>query len=188
MKTKQLFRAALAAFCVLVMTSLMTGCKEKNDPVVEEPQTENRTPVAAFMDYAYSTTDEMIKVFDITVEYYDSEGNVQTETLTTATWAKSAKSASLPAKFGMNVKIAFKENIDVDNLPLMALEYECSYKSSALDAQNVAVGKQVADAFHGKAEFAGKKIAVWVDSYAKHPVQFLHQFDAKGVATSIAWE
>ena len=189
MKTKKLFYVAMVAMCAILTTSVMNSCNNTNnpDPQTEEPQQEDRTPVAAYIDYYYSTNDSMLNVFDIKLEYYDSEGKLQVENLTKTEWKLTAKSA-LPAKLGMRAKLAFKDGVEAETLPKMRLLYFCSFKTSAVDAKGNRVGEEKYNEFYNRNGFAGNKISVWLDSYQENePVKFLFEYDANGKRSDINW-
>ena len=70
MKTKKFFLAALTMMCAMT-TTVMTACSSSDD---DGGKTSSNDPVAATMDYVLTTSNEMLDILDVTIEYYDENG------------------------------------------------------------------------------------------------------------------
>ena len=80
---KKIMMTLAAVLCCAMTTAVFTACgsddDENNNPV------DNTTSVAAVMDYSLTVGDDMFNYLDLTVEYYDANGKVQTEQMTQKT-------------------------------------------------------------------------------------------------------
>ena len=93
MKAKQFLMATLTVMCAMT-TTLLTSCSKDDDN--NTTKDDDTSPVAAVMDYSLTVGDDMVNMFDLTVEYYDADGKVKSEQMTGKTWTKNVK-ALLPA-------------------------------------------------------------------------------------------
>ena len=185
MKTKQLFRAAMVVICAVVLTSVMTGCDDKNKPSDQQQQQDNKA-VAAIMDYKFITSDDLLKIFDVKVEFYN-DGKIETETVTTAEWTKAAK-GSLPTKLGFRVKITPKEGIDYESFGMSQLVTRFNYSGSAVNAKGEKIGPKQFSEAGTEANFAGKKIEAWYNALPEYVVDVLYSYDAEGAAAIAQWQ
>ena len=83
-------------------TTVFTACGSDDDDNTQNPPADP-TPAAAVMDYSLTVGDDMLNMPDLTVEYYDANGQVQSEAMTRKTWTKNVK-AQLPATLGVRLK------------------------------------------------------------------------------------
>lgn len=112
MKKNYLFLLA-AIFCYVMTTTVFTACSTE-----EEGRGESNDKFVAVAVKAQDTiivTDELLEKFNLTIDYYDVDGKIKTEPLTTNTWIKSFKTP-LPAKVGVRLRLNLKEGIAMDDL------------------------------------------------------------------------
>ena len=94
---KKMMMTLAAVLCCAMITTVFTACGSDDDNTTKP---DANKAVAAVMDYSLTTSDEMLAIFDLTIEYYDANSNVQTEQMTGKTWAKKV-TAKLPATLGL---------------------------------------------------------------------------------------
>lgn len=182
MKTKQLFRMMTVVLCAMLMSSLMTSCNSKNNP---EDSTGKK---AAFMQFSFATTDEMMQIFDFNVEYYDENGSLKNDKLTEAAWSKRINSSSLPAKFGFRVKLEMKKNVSLPGDKKVLISYSHSYTSSAMDADHKAVGDLKRGSSDVESEIKSTQVEGWAKEHAAKPlIQVAFDYDANGNANNGQW-
>ncbi len=184
MKTKQLFRMMTMALCVMLMSGIMTSCKDKNDS--ENSSSDKAT--AAFMQFSFATTDEMMQIFDFNVEYYDENGSLKNDKLTEAAWSKRINSSSLPAKLGFRVKLEMKKNVSLPGDKKVLISYSHSYTSSAMDADHKAVGDLKRGSSDVESEIKSTQVEGWAKEHAAKPlIQVAFDYDANGNASNGQW-
>ena len=77
-----------AVLCCAMISTVFTSCSKDDD---DKNPVDNNKPVAAVMDVSLTVGDDMVGKLNLSVEYYDADGKVQTEPLTTNEWKKSIK-------------------------------------------------------------------------------------------------
>lgn len=127
------------SIALLVSAMLMVGCKGKNEPQTpvqpEQQDTTEVKPAGVLFYYQFDVTDDMRKVGEFTVSYYDKEGNVQTEKLTDSnTWKKTIVSG-YPTKFGVKVDLALKADFDSTQFEVFQALTYYEYKVYTVDAE-----------------------------------------------------
>lgn len=183
MKTKQLFRMMTVALCAVLMSSLLTSCNSKNDP-----ENSSSKITAAFMQFSFSTTDEMMQIFDFNVEYYDEKGSLKNDKLSEAAWSKRINSESLPAKFGFRVKVAMKKNVSLPADKKVLISYSHSYTSAAMDADHKSVGDLQKGSRDIESEIKSTQVEAWAKDFATKPlIQAVFEYDANGKAQAGQW-
>lgn len=196
MKKVLFYSIALLTTCAI----LMVGCQPKDEPQPQdpteqqpgEPEQQQAQPVKALMNYTYEVSEQMIEVGDITINYYDNEGKLQSEVMTTTKWNKVIV-AALPAKLGVQVKPALKEGVDYSKYEVFSALRKYEYKAYCLDADGNLVGKEE-DIQKGSntstLDIPGDQIEAFFNKYKDKPLkQTLYKVDEKGVFTYLdEWE
>ena len=190
---KNLFRISMVAMCAILMSGVMTSCSEKKNntpdvPEEQQPTEEKIIPVAVRAEATYTTTEEVMKVFDLTVDYYDNEGKLQHVTLTEPKFNLNTK-APLPNKAGMNVNLKLKDGINLESIDTVNVYYEFSSICVAVDANNEIAGDEHKIP-NNPSEFnlPSSKVQAWLDTYAKaQPAGFLYEYDAEGYSKVLIW-
>jgi len=189
MMSKSLFRVSMVAFCAILMSGLVTSCKDsKNTP--DDPETPQESKAVAARAQALAViSSDMLKYYDVTVDYYNNSGELKQLKLETEEFQLETK-APLPTKAGMRMTMKAKEGGDLDNMTeSIALTYSFEYKCFAVDANDVIVGEKHELIHAGiNDHLQGKKAYVWVNAFnEKLPVSFLYEFDAEGNSKSLDW-
>lgn len=168
------------------MTSpILTSCTKDggDDPA----PVEDTKPVATIMDYSLTVGSDMMNYLDLTVEYYDATGIVQSEQMKQATWTKKVK-AALPATLGVRLKIQLKSGVDTSGLDKFTESYSYLYEVYPVNASEKALeggksGRKVVGL-----DFQGEKLAEWVQRHANGLTKFLCVIDVNGQVSSGSWE
>ena len=169
MNFKHLFGAALTVMCALVMTTTLTACGGDDDND-SKGGGDNHKPVAASLNATLTAGDDLMKYFDLTVDYYDANGKLQSEPLKEAKWEKTIK-ASLPATLGVRLKAQLKDGVD---------------PAKILDAND---GRVDGFAFShgGSYSIHGSDIPEWLKDEGQKIEEILYNFDASGKYTEGSW-
>lgn len=178
--------AFLAALICCAMTTVFTSCDKDDDNKIK-PETEDTTPAAAVMNFSFNVGDDILGSFDVTVEYYNAEGKLQTEQMTQSEWEKSVK-ANLPVKLGARLKIQPKEGVNFENLERFTAAYGYSYSGHSVSANDKVTGNQIMGGTESNMTMKGDKVLTWHERHADGLVKFLYSFAADGQATSSSWE
>ena len=191
MKTKNYFRVLLLALCAIMLGGLMTGCKDQNGPETPTPETPQGPGKAAFAraEATATVSEDMLKVMDITVLYYNNDGELKEAALTTPELKLDTK-APLPTKAGMRLRLAIKDGIDIDSYELVDLTTSMKFRCAAVDANDLIVGPEhKLDGGDSTFKKKGSNVPAWVESFNNHPEMcgFLYEFDADGNSKSIEW-
>lgn len=183
MNFKKFFGVALTAMCALVMTTTFTACGGDDDD--SKGGGDTNKPVAASMKASLTVGDDLINYFDLTVDYYDANGKIQSEPLKEGKWEKTIK-ASLPATLGVRLKAQLKDGIDPATIDLISVKSSLAYGYQILDAND---GRVDGFAFtHGGSySIHGSDIPEWLNDEGKKIEEILYTFDASGKYTQGSW-
>lgn len=131
-----------ALFCCAMSLTMFTACGGDDDDNIsnENTQADVETPVLAVMSGNFELTDEMLAVLDVTAEYYDADGKVQTEKITQKKWSKSV-TAKLPARLGIRLKAQLKDDVDANAISVFTSSLYCARSAYAVNA----IGKKVTE-------------------------------------------
>jgi len=182
---KKIMMTLAAVLCCAMTTTVFTACgsddEENNNPASDT------TPVAAVMDYTLTVGDDMVNYLDLTVDYYDADGKVQTEPMTQKTWTKKV-SAKLPATLGARLKAQLKSGVDVSTQEKVSVAYGYNYMGYAVSATDKVVSDIVSHGTSTSLDMKGEKVSEWLERHADGLVKFLFVFDAKGQPKSSSWQ
>lgn len=109
MNYKKMSMRALLLSCVTVLFTGFASCGSSND--VPEPPSTEITGFDLTIDIV-STRDELA-VGNVTIEYLDENGKVQTENITEQKWSKTIKYNKFPANVAYTIKHSMKEGIEL---------------------------------------------------------------------------
>ncbi|MBQ6653611.1 MAG: hypothetical protein IJM81_09535 [Prevotella sp.] len=182
---RKILMTLAAVLCCAMTTTVFTACGSDDDDNTTKP--DDTTPVGAVMDYSLETSDAMLATFDLTVEYYDANGKVQTEPMTQKTWTKKV-SAKLPATLGARLKAQLKSGVDVSTQEKVSVAYGYNYMGYAVSATDKVVSDIVSHGTSTSLDMKGEKVSEWLERHADGLVKFLFVFDAKGQPTSSIWQ
>ena len=184
MNFKHFFGAALTAMCALVMITTFTACGGDDDD--NKGGGDTNKPVAASMKATLTVGDDLIKYFDLTVDYYDANGKIQSEPLKEAKWEKTIK-ASLPATLGVRLKATqLKDGVDPSAIDLISVKSSIAYDYQTLDAKD-GICEVFASGHGGSYSIKGSDISEWLKEDGQGIQQILYNFDATGKYTLGSW-
>ena len=185
---KNLFRISMVAMCAILMSGLMTSCnKEKDEPTDPTNPTQDTKAVSAILAQKFFVSPELAKIADITVEYYDHEGNKKVDVMSPdSVWVMTVKTG-LPSKLGYRVHIAKKEGFDYASLGMTPLTNGYKFEGGAINAEGVVIGTPLGNGSSTSPSFAGSKIETWLDALPEYMVSILYEFDAEGKSKPIEW-
>jgi major membrane immunogen (membrane-anchored lipoprotein) len=184
MNFKHLFGAALTVMCALVMTTTLTACGGDDDND-SKGGGDNHKPVAASLNATLTAGDDLMKYFDLTVDYYDANGKLQSEPLKEAKWEKTIK-ANLPATLGVCLKAQLKDGVDPATIDLLSVKSSLSYDYKILDAKDERVDG-FAFTHGGSYSIHGSDIPEWLNDEGKKIEEILYTFDSNGKYTQGNW-
>ena len=183
MNFKHFFVAALTVMCALIMTTTLTACGGDDDN--GNGGGDSNKPVAASMKATLSVGDDLIKYFDLTIDYYDANGKLQSEPLKETKWEKTIK-ASLPATLGVRLKAQLKDGVDPTTIDLLSVKSSLAYDYQTLDAQD-RILEFFSSSHAGSYSIHGSDIPEWVNDEGKQLEKILYNFDATGKYTLGSW-
>lgn len=179
---KKKLMAIAAVFCCAMTMTVFTACGDDDD----NPYIDNKKPVAVLMNYSFTTTSETLNVFDLTIEYYDANGAIQTEQMTNAQWNKSLRT-KIPTTVGARLKAKVKSGVDVASMEKVTASYGYEYEGYPVSADNSVAGTVIGGGFNVNESMKGDKVAGWLDTNADGLVKFLYKYAADGNAESGKW-
>lgn len=180
---KILFRGIML---LTACTMLMVGCKKDNSQQQEPDQPTQPTKaklVSAVLEYSLEVNDDMRLAADFTVSYFDANGQVQTEKLTSNSWSKTMN-AALPAKLGVRVVAVQKEGFNPADYETMTMLKSYSTTTYCLDENGNKVGKEIGGV-SSSLTLAGEKVPAYFEKYQDYFLQTLYSVDADGNKTNL---
>ena len=114
-----------AVLCCAMTTTVFTACSSSDDDNDNTPKPAEIMGIGAH--YTFSVTEQMSQLCDYTITYYGISGKLETEKATwtvedgVATWEKTVSNTTIPATFGIRVRVRVKdgaqlEGVKVDNV------------------------------------------------------------------------
>ena len=173
-----------AVLSCAMTTTVFTACGSDDD---DNNPVDDTTPVAAMMNYSLTVGDVMFNYFDLTVEYYDANGKVQSEQITQNSWTKNVK-AKLPATLGARLKVQLKSGVDISTYEKVSVSYGYNFMGYAVSATDKVVSDAVGHGTSISSDMKSDKVSEWLESHADGLVKFLYVFDAKGQPTNSSWQ
>lgn len=185
MNIKKYFGVALAAMCALVMTTTLTACGSDDDDSKSGGNT--KKAAAASMTVSLTVDDDLLNYFDLTVDYYDATGNIQSEPLKESKWEKTVK-ASLPATLGVRVRAAqLKDGIDPTTIDRIDVKSSISYVYNILDANDEKLN-YIVYSYGDSYGIHGTDIPEWLNNEGQKIKRVLYTFDANGNYSEGSWK
>ena len=141
-----------------MFTSLaFTSCGSDDNGEPEVPDT-----YSAKVDYSATFTDDMIRLLDIAISYYDpSAGKEVTEKVTKAGWTKSYNVTKLPAKAYLLVKLTQK----TDEKVAETFKYSRSYEVLVTRYKNNKEDDFKESSIHSSGTMAADKFPTFLEKY-----------------------
>lgn len=181
---KNLIKFAAVIFCAMLAT-VFTSCDKENNPNNNNNAASDDALSVAGMAISIKITDDLFSLLDLTVEYYDADGKIKSEVMTSPVWHKDIE-ANLPCKLGARVKMVAKAGakpsgtIDTHN--------DIFYSACARSRNGKNQGEMV---YNNSAAGVYNIPASGLDSYIKNTngviTSFLFEFNAKGEPKKLSW-
>lgn len=169
--------------CCTIISTVFTSCggddynNSKNDT----------TPAAAVITYTLTSSKEMRDTFDLTIEYYDAEGKVQTEKMTGDTWTKEVTS-KLPATLGAHMKVQLNDGVDVSTVETLPVCYGYDYNARVVDATGKFVIGNIIRNQRPKYRLNTDRVSSFLETYSSGLANHIFVFDEKGKLTENHWQ
>jgi len=180
---KKMMMTFAAVLCCAMTMTVFTACGNDDDDNTQKP---DNTPVTVQMNYVVETTQATLNIADVTVEYYDADGKIQSEALTGEKWQKSIQH-KLPATAGIHLKAPLKAGFDADNSEAVEISLTRSYDGYFVDAQGVRTILPVSQTEGEKISTKSKRFPDWLTA-SNNILPVLYSFDGKGLYTNGTWE
>jgi len=173
----------LTLAATICAAAMLTACNS-DDNKTDEPEA---TPSAAVMQYNLTVSDDMLAAFDMTIEYYDTDGAVQNESMTETKWSKNVK-AKLPATHGLRLSAKMKNDAKIDNETPFAISYSYSINSYVIAADDSKTGKDMVDNNSTNLTIKGEKVSEWLDKKTNGILSLFYTFNEKGDTETGTWK
>ena len=179
---KKMMMTLTAVFCcAMVMSSCSKDDKGNNDV----PDT---TAASAKVNFVIHVNPDMLQCIDMTAEFMDVDGNVQSEKVTSIAWSKSMSFTKFPAKLGARLHLAKKSGVnyaEVSNAEVGAVitrSFSISNKAGSL--LNNATGEEYS---YTAKWLSGDDLVKYIEDEGKNFKSLLLEYDAKGKETQGTW-
>lgn len=194
---KVLFRTMMVAVCTMMMASVMTSCEGKNDP--QKPEGEDTTKVdppvqvdtisvAALMNIEFQASDKMLEVFDITLQYYDANSELQTVAYKGGDASQKIITKSLPAKTGVRFSLAKRADLDTTVVKEFEGKFIFGFETYAVNKEGTRSGALIErGGSNGDITHPISKLDKYLEAFAKDKY-YVFEFDANGNLTRKDWE
>lgn len=179
---KKILVTVVAVLCCAMISTVFTSCGGDDD---ENNTGGNNKSVAVFMVAGLSVSDDMMNYLDLTVDYYDANGQIQSEPMTEKKWEKTIK-ANFPATLGVRLKAQLKDGIDPTSIALFNAESWISYNFEYLNSKGDKTS-EFGNSHGGEVSINGSDINDWLKTKSNGLKQVLYNFDADGKWSEGSW-
>lgn len=166
-----------------MISTVFTACSDDDD----KNSGDNMKPVAAILYYNMNVGDDMFAALDLTIEYYDADGKLQSEKMTAKEWEKNIRTQKLPATLGARLKAQLKAGFDVTSGEKFIAEYGYGYWGGAVNAAGEAVSTPAVNTSAHRMTMRVGEIAEWLERHPDGIVKFKWNIDANGKTTEGDW-
>jgi len=180
---KRLLATLAAIVCCSMISTVFTACSDDDD----NNSGDNMKPVAAILYYNMNVGDDMFAALDLTIEYYDADGKLQSEKMTAKEWEKNIRTQKLPATLGARLKAQLKAGFDVTSGEKFIAEYGYGYWGGAVNAAGEAVSTPAVNTSAHRMTMRVGEIAEWLERHPDGIVKFKWNIDANGKTTEGDW-
>ena len=184
LKGKKIIMTLAAVLCCAMISTVFTSCGGDGDDENKNTGGDNKT-VAVSMKAGLSVSDDMINYLDLTVDYYDANGQIQSEPMTEKKWERTIK-ANFPATLGVRLKAQLKDGIDPTSIALFNAESWISYRFEYLDSKG-GITSEFGRSHGGEFSIEGSKITDWLNKDGGKIKEILYNFDADGKWSEGSW-
>ena len=172
-----------AVMCCAMISTVFIACSDDDD----NDSADKTKAVAAVMNCKMDVSDDILAALDLTVEFYDADGKVQSEKMTQKVWEKEIRT-KLPATLGARLKAKLKPDFDVTSGQKFVFAFGYSYSGYGVNAADEVVPTPLIKAGERSKTLKADEIAEWLESQPDGIVAYLYTFDASGNATDATWQ
>ena len=132
-----------AVFCCAICSTMFTACGSDDDDDNNnnnKVQVDLKKPAGGQIEYGLYVDEDMLSAFDLTVEYYDENLQLQTEKLTQENWEKTVI-VKLPASLEYRLRAKAKDGIDPDSF-IRSCGYGFNYMAHIVNAAGEVINVQ----------------------------------------------
>ena len=184
MKTKSLFTVAVLMGAMTM--GVFTSCSSSDDNGGIETNVPDYTPASASFTYKSTINPSLLEYVDVTVDYYDENGNVKTEKITEKEWTKKI-ATKLPVKVAVRQNLIKKEGIDYTKFDYITIETGLSVEGSILTKSGSAVGGIMLSDGSGHLSIPGDNFERFLTEKGTGYKKVFVQYDATGKKTDGNW-
>lgn len=182
---KKIIMASVAIICMTMISVSLTSCggdDDKTNPVVDNK------PVAGVIECSLTVGDDMFDKFNLSVEYYDENGKVQTETLTKTTWEKRVMNKNLPATLGFRLLVKAKDGVDYSTLAKVTESYRYRFEAYSVNAKGDSMAGGKVDGSGTSLDIPGSKVSEWLEDHVDGILKVAYVVNESGKAESTSWQ
>ena len=179
---KKIMMMLAAVLCCSAMMYLLSSCnKQPANPPTPEKKLE------AEMTYKFRANSKIRSCFDVTVEYYDADGQVKSEQVTDEGSFEKKVRTTLPCKLGMRVLLQVKEGQDVNTMRSLGAAYTYKVTGYVVDDDDYVVSDVAEVEDNVSLVVAEGKVAEWYEENKNGLVSILYAFKEDKTFSRIEW-
>ena len=178
---KKIMMMLAAVLCCSAMMYLLSSCNKPVNPPTSEKKLE------AEMTYKFRANSKIRSHFDVTVEYYDADGQVKSEQVTDEGSFEKKVRTKLPCKLGMRVLLQVKEGQDVNTIRAFAGAYTYKVTGYVVDDDDYVVSDVAEVEDEVSFTIAEGKVAEWYEDHKDGLVSILYAFKEDKTFSRIEW-
>ena len=183
---KKILMTLTAVFCCVMTISVLSSCSKDDKGNNDAP---DNKPASAKVIFIYHFTDDMPQFIDMTAEYLDENGNVQSEKITSSAWVKEITATKLPAKLGARLHLAKKSGVDYKDGTTVSVGAKITRTYSILNkAGNLLKSDEEGNFGFSGNWYSGDKIVQFIEKEGKNFATLLVELDANGKETQGEWK
>ena len=183
---KKILMTLTAVFCSVMAISVLSSCSKDDKGNNDAPDT---TPASVKVMFIYHFPDDMLQFIDMTAEYLDENGNVQSEKITSPAWIKDITATKLPAKLGARLHLAKKSGVDYKEVSQVTTGAKITRSYSLLNkAGTMLKGVEEGNFSYNGNWLSGEGIVQFIEKEGKNFATLLLEFDANGKETQGEWK
>ena len=178
---KKIMMMLTAVLCCSAMMYLLSSCNKPVNPPTPEKK------LAAEMTYKFRVNAKIRSHFDVTVEYYDADGQVKSEQVTDEGSFEKKVRTKLPCKLGMRVLLQVKEGQDVNTMRSLGAAYTYDVMGYVVDDDDYVVSDVAQASEEVSLVVAEGKVAEWYEENKNGLVSILYAFKEDKTFSRIEW-
>ena len=183
---KKFLMTLTAVFCCAMAISVLSSCSKDDKGNNDAPDT---TPASAKVIFIYHFPNDMLQFIDMTAEYLDENGNVQSEKITSPAWVKDITATKLPAKLGARLHLAKKSGVDYATASKVSVGAKITRTYSILNKAGTVLKSAEEGSFSYNGNWlSGDGIVQFIEKEGKNFATLLVELDANGKETQGEWK